>query len=94
MSEYIISDKCLEAIRRKCYQAGLTAQEVYTVRSADGEEIVRCRDCMKSREKGWKCIRFTEEVYDEENEIGELVMANVQPDGHCAWAERRNVNER
>lgn len=54
------------------------------------EEIVRCRDCMKSREKGWKCTRFTEEVYNEENEIGELVMANVRPDGFCAWGERRD----
>lgn len=52
------------------------------------EEIVRCHDCMKSREKGWKCTRFTEEVYDEEKEIGELVMANVRPDGFCKWGER------
>lgn len=52
-------------------------------------EVVRCRDCMKSREKGWKCTRFTEEVYNEENEIGELVMANVRPDGFCKWGERR-----
>ena len=54
------------------------------------EEIVRCRDCKKSREQGWKCTRFSEEVYDEENEIGELVMANVRPDGHCSWGERRD----
>lgn len=52
------------------------------------ESIVRCRDCAKSREKGWKCTRFAEEVYDEEHEVGELMMANVRPDGHCAWGER------
>lgn len=52
------------------------------------EPIVRCRDCAKSREKGWKCTRFAEEVYDEEHEIGELMMANVHPDGYCAWGER------
>lgn len=52
------------------------------------EEIVRCRDCEKSRENGWKCTRFAEEVYDEEKEIGELVMANVRPYGFCSWGER------
>ena len=88
MTEYIISDKCLDYIRAKSYEAGQRGQEVYTVRGADGEEVVRCRECEKSRENGWKCTRFAEEVYDEEHEIGELMMANVQPDGHCAWGER------
>lgn len=88
MSEYIISDEALDSIRRTCYEAGMTGRENFTCRSA-GEEIVRCRDCKKSREKGWKCTRFAEEVYDEENEIGELVMANVRPDGHCSWGERK-----
>ena len=46
------------------------------------EEIIRCRDCGKSREKCWKCARFSEEQFDAEQEIGELVMANVRPDGH------------
>lgn len=55
------------------------------------EEIIRCSDCKKSLEKGWKCSRFSEEIYDAEQEIGDLVMANVRPDGFCWWAERREV---
>lgn len=75
MSEYIISDKCLEAIRRKCYQAGLTAQEIYTVRGADGEEIVRCRDC-KRFNRNETCALFDD--------------AFIEPDGFCKWGERRD----
>lgn len=52
-------------------------------------EVIRCRDCGKSRENGWKCSRFVEEIYDEAQEMGELAMASVSPDGFCAWAERR-----
>lgn len=52
-------------------------------------EVIRCRDCGKSRENGWKCSRFVEWVYDEAQEMGELAMASVSPDGFCAWAERR-----
>lgn len=73
MSEYIISGKCLEAIRRKCYQAGLTAQEVYTVRGADGERIVRCKDC-KHFIPGGECHFFNNAFIDE--------------DGFCKWGER------
>lgn len=47
--------------------------------------IIRCRNCKKSRKRGWKCTRFIEELYDSELEIGELTMANVRPDGFCAW---------
>lgn len=53
------------------------------------EEIIRCRDCRESREKGWKCTRFSEEIYDEAQEVGELVMANTRPDGYCFRAEKR-----
>lgn len=90
MSEHIISDEVLQSIQRTCYETGKAGREAYTVRGPDGPEIIRCRDCKKSRESGWKCTRFSEELYDVEQEIGELVMANVCPDGHCAWAERRN----
>lgn len=54
-------------------------------------EIIRCRDCEKSREDGWKCTRFSEELYDVEQEIDELVMANVRPEGFCFKAERREA---
>lgn len=47
MSEHIISDEVLQSIQRTCYEAGKAGREVYTVRGADGSEIIRCRDCKK-----------------------------------------------
>lgn len=32
---------------------------------------------------------ISEEIYDEAQEVGELVMANTRPDGYCFWAEKR-----
>lgn len=43
------------------------------------EEIVRCRDCVGLYETwdGWECERFSGEYH------------RAEPDGFCAWAERR-----
>lgn len=89
MSEYIISEKDLRYMRRQCYEAGKIGKEVFIIRDYGSHEIIRCRDCGRSREKGWKCTRFSEEIYDEAQEVGELVMANTRPDGYCFWAEKR-----
>lgn len=56
--ERIISDGCLQAIRATAYEAGKRCREVYTVRAADGPEVVRCRDCRcfdayESCDAGW-----------------------------------------
>ena len=48
------------------------------------ERIVRCRDCMHSRREGWECWRLVDDP-DEDFER----VACVQPDGFCAWGERR-----
>lgn len=42
-------------------------------------EIVRCRDCIGLYETwdGWECERFSGEYH------------RAEPDGFCAWAERR-----
>lgn len=42
------------------------------------EEIVRCRDCRFSLAHGNGCGR-NQDIYD------------VEPDGFCAWAERRDA---
>lgn len=42
-----------------------------------GEEIVRCRDCRFAIAKGYGCGRGNEEYLD------------VEPNGFCAWAERK-----
>lgn len=82
MTERIISEECLEAIWKTCYEAGKLGREVYTVRTADGPEIVRCRDCKMSLNNGEACWYFAHE------EWGETVPAIVRPDGYCAWGER------
>ena len=45
------------------------------------DEIVRCRDCASFREKDWRCTSFQWHNCDE--------SPDVEPDGFCAWAERR-----
>lgn len=46
-----------------------------------GEEIVRCRDCVGLVETwdGWECERFSGEYH------------RAEPDGFCAWSERRDA---
>lgn len=78
--ERVISDECLDAIRRRCYKAGRAGREAYTVRDADGPEIVRCRDCKFSDSMGYQCRWFHGDY---------LTHAQVQPEGFCAWGERR-----
>lgn len=46
-----------------------------------GEEIVRCRDCMHYREHINGCAEFGDEARGE--------FANVEPNGFCAWGERK-----
>jgi len=79
-------------MRSQCYEAGKLGKEVFTVRGHSSNEIIRCRDCRRSRKKGWKCSRFSEEIYDEAQEVGELVMVNTRPDGYCFWAERERCD--
>lgn len=80
--ERVISDECLDAIRRRCYEAGRAGREVYTVRDADGPEVVRCRECVFSEGDGDLCVFFA----DGWNKH----TANVDPDGFCAWGIRRD----
>lgn len=77
--EYIISDECLESIRRRCYEAGNRGQEVFTVRGPDCGELVRCRNCEHMYEMmgGYECERMSGQYYA------------CEPDGFCSWAERR-----
>lgn len=46
------------------------------------EQIVRCRDCRHYRESMNGCAEFGDEWHDE--------FANVEPNGFCAWGERRD----
>ena len=47
------------------------------------EEIVRCRDCEHYYDSINGCAEFGDESRGE--------FANVEPDGYCAWGERRDA---
>lgn len=48
------------------------------------EPIVRCRDCASFREEDWKCKSFQwRNCYE---------SPDVEPDGFCAWSERRDAD--
>lgn len=91
MSEYIISDVGLRCMRSQCYEAGKLGKEIFTVRGHSGEEVIRCRDCKRSREKGWKCTYWASGEWDEEQEADVIELADVEPDGFCFKAERREA---
>ena len=62
-------------------------------RNYTGEVIVRCRDCRHSRHRGIECAYFAAyEPIPGGDEFGE-VLADVEPDGFCAWSERRDADE-
>lgn len=86
MSEYIIklpnggaADEC---IRLRGYEKSLYGYELH-------EEIVRCRDCKYANEDGDECVYFAAwEPLPEGDEFRD-VYVDVEPDGFCAWGERR-----
>ncbi len=49
------------------------------------EEIVRCRDCRHYHAEFNGCDDFGDVWHDE--------YANVEPDGFCAWGERKKGSE-
>ena len=71
--EHVISEECLDSIRRECVEAGRLGREAFTVRGPDGPRVTRCRDCLYSdsiNDRFLWCGRF-------EN--------GVEPWGFCAW---------
>lgn len=52
-------------------------------------EIVRCRDCKHSHKDGALCNLFASWVPIAGGDEYECIPADVEPDGFCAWAERR-----
>ena len=52
------------------------------------ERIVRCRDCRYATDEGYGCKHFSH--YEQGASYRwEDVPADVEPDGFCAWGERR-----
>lgn len=55
------------------------------------EEIVRCCDCKYANEDGDECVYFAAwEPLPEGDEFRD-VYVDVEPDGFCAWGERRQL---
>lgn len=89
MTEYLISDELLTSIRQACYRAGKAGKEVFTVRTPS-EEVVRCRDCKHMHTvRHWLGMDVIECWLHADSESGALGKNGTQPDGFCAWGERR-----
>lgn len=55
------------------------------------ERIVRCRDCKYANEDGDECVYFAAwEPLPGGDEFRD-VYVDVEPNGFCAWAERRQA---
>lgn len=53
----------------------------------DTVEVVRCRDCTYGTHGGTECLYFADYLDTVEDAI--VLPADVEPDGFCAWGERR-----
>ena len=61
--------------------ATLSDSDATEARRSDAVEVVRCRDCEHYAERINGCVEFGDESRGE--------YANVEPDGFCAWASRK-----
>lgn len=55
------------------------------------EEIIRCRECKYFDDNYVSCNYFICGYWDSENEEDVLMRQQVNPNGFCSWAERREV---
>ena len=53
------------------------------------DEVVRCCDCDLSQKSGTRCLLFAGWEPIEGSDEYELVSAEVEPDGFCAWGKRK-----
>ena len=58
-----------------------------------GEEIVRCRDCKHSSKDGALCNLFASWIPVAGGDEYAELPADVEPNGFCAWGERKDVDE-
>lgn len=94
MTERIYSDERMLSIRRSCYAAGSRGDEAYTVRGADGGDVVRCRDCAHATPgfadgAGSRTPIGCNLHYSPRTRY----MPEVEPDGYCSWGERRGPSD-
>ena len=92
MNEYIVTEKQLKTAIEACLkrEIPLPFTDVYV--SGDKlPEIVRCRDCkhMHTVKDGCWGIDVDECWLHADPESGALGKERTEPDGFCAWGERR-----
>ena len=81
MSEYIITDKQLKTATEAYLEHELSRPITEVFISGDKlPEIVRCRDC----------AHYTDDEMEYYHYCGNW-CEQVEPDGFCAWAERRDA---
>lgn len=55
------------------------------------EEIIRCRDCKHFDDAWVSCNYFICGYWDSEAKEDVLMRQQVNPNGFCAWAEKREL---
>ena len=86
--EHDLYQDCLERIARKVEADGEEALAL-ALKEHGFEKVVRCKDCRHSRKDGRLCAFFAAwEPIAGGDEYAEM-PADVEPDGFCAWGERR-----
>ena len=85
MAEYVITEDEYRAAMSKAYEAGRSGREVYTARDYLTRPLVLCRDCKHYYEHSEEDL-----VYCINRPIlrGDKYV-ETEPDGYCAWGERK-----
>ena len=91
MTEYIITEDEYRAAMSKAYEAGKERREIYTARDYLTRPLVRCRDCKHSRYTPELC--YSDERFHctlQRQIVGTFeYVFYCDPDGYCAWGERK-----
>ena len=94
MSEYIITDKQLKTATEAYLGHELSRPITEVFISGDKlPEIVRCRDCRYMHTvRNWLGMDVGECWLHADRESGALGKNRTEPDGFCAWGERKEAN--
>ena len=92
MAEYVITEREYRAAMRIAYEAGAAGREVYTARDYLTRPLVRCRDCKYNDFGECEHPRFHAEFTHWDYSTTEFVPLADDPEGYCAWGERREVD--
>ena len=88
MSEYIVSGPFEHD---DAFVANMGAERTHLYGYELREEIVRCRDCVHIHTvRNWTGVDVDECWLHADRESGALGKERTEPNGFCAWGERRN----